>query len=187
MSDASAGAATAQLALPEWARVTEKRRKHIARVMAMLSAWADEIGIHDDERHDWLQAGLLHDALRDASEDELRALAGDGGRETELLHGPAVANLLASRGEANASVLAAIRYHTVGSPDWDRTGRALYMADFLEPGRHFARSDRAFLATQVPHDFDGVFRQVLRARLEYALREGFTLFPETVGLWNEVR
>jgi HD superfamily phosphohydrolase YqeK len=61
------------------------------------------------------------------------------------------------------------------------------MADFLEPGRSFSRRDRAFLATQVPHDFDGVFRQVLRARLEYALREGYTLFPETVALWNAVR
>jgi hypothetical protein len=49
------------------------------------------------------------------------------------------------------------------------------------------KSYRAFLAVQVPHDFDGVFRQVLRTRLEHALREGFTLFPETVGLWNEVR
>jgi 2-amino-4-hydroxy-6-hydroxymethyldihydropteridine diphosphokinase len=155
--------------------------------MAMLATWADQIGAAPAERNDWLQAGLLHDALRDAPEDELRRLANDGGRETELLHGPAVANFLAAHGEANASVLAAIRYHTVGSPDWDRTGRALYMADFLEPGRHFARRDRAFLAAQVPHDFDGVFRQVLRARLEYALREGFTLFPETVGLWNEVR
>ena len=187
MSHANVGTIAAQLRLPDWARVTDKRRRHIARVMTVLTAWADEIGIDDAERHDWLQAGLLHDALRDASEEELRALAGDGGRETELLHGPAVANLLAARGEANASVLAAIRYHTVGSPDWDRTGRALYMADFLEPGRQFAKRDRACLATQVPHDFDGVFRQVLRARLEYALREGFTLFPETVGLWNEVR
>jgi len=187
MSDTHSGVAAAHLALPDWARVTDKRRKHIARVMAMLAWWADEIGIDADERHDWLQAGLLHDALRDASDDDLRALARDDGRETELLHGPAVANLLASRGESNASVLAAIRYHTVGSPDWDRTGRALYMADFLEPGRQFARRDRAFLAAQVPHDFDGVFPQVLRARLEYALREGFTLFPETVALWNEVR
>lgn len=187
MTHAGVGVSTPALALPDWARVTDKRKRHIARVMAMLATWADEIGVGADERHDWLTAGLLHDALRDAPEEELRRLANDGGRETELLHGPAVANLLASRGEANASVLAAIRYHTVGSPDWDRTGRALYMADFLEPGRQFARRDRAFLAAQVPHDFDGVFRQVLRARLEYALREGFTLFPETVGLWNEVR
>ena len=91
------------------------------------------------------------------------------------------------KANTNTSLLDAIRFHTVGSPNWDRTGRALYMADFLEPGRGFAKRDRAFLAYQVPHDFDGVFRQVLRARLEHALREGFTLFPETVGLWNEVR
>ncbi len=84
-------------------------------------------------------------------------------------------------------MLDAVRYHTIGYLDWDRTGRALFMADFLEPGRNFARRDRAFLAAQVPTDFDGVFRQVLRARLEHSLREGFSLFPETVDLWNVVR
>jgi 2-amino-4-hydroxy-6-hydroxymethyldihydropteridine diphosphokinase len=175
------------LALPAWARVTEKRRRHIARVIALLMRWADAIDVSADERDAWFQAGLLHDALRDAPEADLRELTREPEREAELLHGPAVANLLASRGEGAPGVLLAIRYHTVGSPDWDRTGRALYMADFLEPGRSFSRRDRAFLATQVPHDFDGVFRQVLRARLEYALREGYTLFPETVALWNAVR
>jgi 2-amino-4-hydroxy-6-hydroxymethyldihydropteridine diphosphokinase len=175
------------LVLPDWAKVSDKRRKHIARVTTLLMQWADEIGISDEERRDWMHAGLLHDALRDADESELRRLAKDPVREEELLHGPAVANLLAPSGEVRAAALLAIRYHTVGSPDWNRTGKALYMADFLEPGRSFARSDRAFLARQVPHDFDGVFRQVLRARLEYALREGYTLFPETVGLWNAVR
>jgi len=173
--------------LPAWARASDKRRKHIARVLALLMQWADELRITPEEREAWYSAGLLHDALRDAPEEELRSLANDPHREAELLHGPAVANLLAERGEATESVLNAIRFHTVGSPDWDRTGKALYMADFLEPGRGFARRDRAFLATQVPHDFDGVFRQVLRARLEYALREGYTLFPETVALWNVVR
>jgi 2-amino-4-hydroxy-6-hydroxymethyldihydropteridine diphosphokinase len=61
------------------------------------------------------------------------------------------------------------------------------MADYLEPGRPFARTDRAFLAAQVPHDFDGVFRQVVRSRLEWTLREGKMIFPESVGLWNAVR
>lgn len=176
-----------RLELPAWAKVSGKRQLHIARVTMMLMQWADEIGISDEERQDWKHAGVLHDALRDADESELRELAKDPLREEELLHGPAVANLLANRRDVSESALLAIRYHTVGSPDWDRTGKALYMADFLEPGRSFARRDRAFLANQVPHDFDGVFRQVLRARLEYALREGYTLFPETVGLWNAVR
>ena len=83
--------------------------------------------------------------------------------------------------------LDAIRFHTVGSVSWGRLGRALYMADYLEPGRKFSRADRAYLAAQVPHDFDATFRQVVRARLEWSLREGMRLYPEAVVLWNAVR
>ena len=90
-------------------------------------------------------------------------------------------------GETAESVLAAVRWHTVGFAGWDRAGRALYMADFLEPGRGFMKADRAFLVEHLPHDFDGVFRQVVRMRLEWTLREGKALFPEAVGLWNSVR
>ena len=67
------------------------------------------------------------------------------------------------------------------------SGRALYMADYLEPGRKFSRTDRAYLAAQAPHDFDATFRQVVRARLEWSLREGMRLYPEAVVLWNSVR
>jgi 2-amino-4-hydroxy-6-hydroxymethyldihydropteridine diphosphokinase len=176
-----------RIALPEWAQVGEKRRKHIARVVALLDQWADAMRLSDEEREAWRMAGIHHDALRDAPDEELRRLTGDAEREAEILHGPAAANVLAANGGAPPGVLSAIRHHTVGSPDWDRTGKALFMADFLEPGRNFCRRDRAFLAAQVPTDFDGVFRQVLRARLEHSLREGHSLFPETVALWNAVR
>jgi HD superfamily phosphohydrolase YqeK len=179
--------AGAELTLPSWAQVSDKRRKHIGRVVALLDDWAEAMHLSSEERDAWRMAGIHHDALRDAPEDQLRRLAGDATREVEILHGPAVATLLAEKGGFAPGVLSAIRYHTVGSPEWDRTGRALFMADFLEPGRNFARRDRAFLAAQVPTDFDGVFRQVLRARLEHSLREGFSLFPETVDLWNAVR
>jgi 2-amino-4-hydroxy-6-hydroxymethyldihydropteridine diphosphokinase len=145
------------------------------------------MGISPDERSEWLDAARWHDALRDAPREELRRLARNAPYEPEMLHGPAAAARLEVDGERRSSVLNAIRYHTVGSPEWERTGRALYMADFLEPGRSFSREDRAFLTAQVPHDFDGVFRQVVRMRLVYALNEGHTLFPETVQLWNSIR
>ena len=183
----AAGTGSLPVELPTWAKVTPKRRAHIERVTTLLSSWADALRISSAEREEWLRAGALHDALRDAPDAELRRLTGDETRDAEVLHGPAAAALLESLGESNRSVLLAIRYHTVGSAEWDRVGRALFMADFLEPGRSFTRRDRAFLAEHAPHDFDGVFRQVLRARLEYALREGYALFPETVALWNSVR
>ena len=172
--------------LPAWARVTEKRRAHIARVTALLDRWASELRVAPDEARAWHDAGRFHDALRDAPEAELRALVPDVSLPAQILHGPAAAAQLVRDGETRTHVLEAIRWHTVGNGAWARTGRALYMADFLEPGRAFARADRAFLAAHLPHDFDGVFRQVVRQRLEWSLREGNRLYPETVSLWNDV-
>ena len=174
--------------LPSWSRVSEKRIAHIGRVTALLDQWAHALGLPSEGARAWHDAGVYHDALRDASDDELRALAGDvPGYTTDMLHGPAAASRMEAEGETRRELLDAVRFHTVGSSQWGRLGRALYMADYLEPGRKFSRSDRAYLASQVPHDFDATFRQVLRARLEWGLREGMRLFPEAVALWNTVR
>jgi 2-amino-4-hydroxy-6-hydroxymethyldihydropteridine diphosphokinase len=181
MSDA------ASIDLPPWAQVSEKRRGHIARVTALLEQWARAMRLDEAETAAWRDAGLWHDALRDAPEAELRALVPDPAYPPQMLHGPAVARRLEGAGERRTDMLSAIRWHTVGAPDWGRLGRALYMADFLEPGRKFMIADRRFLADHAPHDFDGVFRQVVRMRIEWSLREGNLLYPETVALWNSVR
>lgn len=174
--------------LPSWACVAEKRRGHILRVTSLLADWAEQMRVDSAERREWIDAGLWHDAIKDLPEIELRALAGpDSDLEAPLLHGPAVAGKLTTLGEARSGVLEAIRFHSIGAAHWGRTGQALYMADFLEPGRGFAKRDRAFLAAQVPHDFNGAFRQVVRSRLEWSLREGHSLHPETIQLWNQVR
>ena len=179
---------TAGVALPPWARVSEKRRMHIERVTALLDSWAARLALSPEEAQAWHDAGRLHDALRDASEPLLRELAGDSPDYfLEMLHGPAAAEQLRRDGEKRSDVLDAVRFHTIGSVAWGRVGRALYMADYLDPGRGFARADRAYLAAQVPTDFDGTFRQVVRSRLEWALREGMRLYPEAVALWNDVR
>jgi HD superfamily phosphohydrolase YqeK len=175
------------IALPAWAEVTETRRGHIARVTALLDFWATALRLPAREAAAWHDAGLWHDALRDAAEATLRSLTGDTDNPAKTLHGAAAAVRLERDGERRADVLDAIRYHTIGHAGWAGTGRALYMADFLEPGRHFARADRAFLAAHVPHDFDGVFRQVVRARIEWALREGHAVFEQTIALWNSLQ
>jgi HD superfamily phosphohydrolase YqeK len=173
--------------LPVWAQVSERRLAHIQRVTSLLRAWAAAMRLPPDEANGWIDVGTWHDALRDAPEPELRAITGDRTSPAGLLHGPAVAVKLEAEGERRRNVLDAVRYHTVGSANWDNTGRALYMADYLEPGRKFLAEDRGFLASQVPHNFDGVFRQVVRFRLEWSVREGNHIFPETVALWNSLR
>ena len=140
-----------------------------------------------DEAAEWRDAGAWHDALRDADEATLRRITGDNERPEGMLHGFAAAIRLLEDGESRQDVIDAVQWHTVGFPKWSRAGRALYMADFLEPGRKFMQTDRAFLASLVPERFDEVFRQVVRMRLEWTVREGKGLAVETVQLWNSVR
>ncbi len=182
-----------ELALPAWARVGEKRRAHIARVVTLVDAWAPHVAADAGEARAMHDAALWHDALRDAPEGELRALAATDEQAdatstpVDLLHGPASAAMLARTGERRVEVLDAVRWHTLGSAGWGPVGRVLYLADFLEPGRKFAVADRAFLAAQVPHDFAGAFRQTVRMRLQWSLNEGKQLYAPTVELWNAVR
>jgi HD superfamily phosphohydrolase YqeK len=177
----------APLELPSWAQVGAARRQHIERVVALLEEWAAKMKLPADEVSRWRAAGTLHDALRDADEPMLRALSGEGQRPAEILHGPAAAVRAEQDGERRADVLTAVRFHTVGSSSWDRTGKALYLADFLEPGRKFLREERKALAARVPRDLDAAFRACVQLRIEYTLEKGGELFPETVTLWNAVR
>jgi 2-amino-4-hydroxy-6-hydroxymethyldihydropteridine diphosphokinase len=178
---------TVILPLPVWAVVGEKRRAHIARVVALLAQWADRMHVPADEAQAWHDAGLWHDALRDADESALRTITKDEQRPLGLLHGPAASMLLSYEGESRVDVLDAIQWHTVGWVHWQRVGRALYMADFLEPGRQFMRAERAYLAANVPTAFNDTFRQVVQLRMEWAVREGKALASETVALWNSLQ
>lgn len=162
------------MSLPDWAQVTPPRRAHIERVVALLSSWADAMRVTAQERERWLRAGWLHDALRDAP------------LEDQLAHGAAAAERAAADGERDRGVLDAVRYHTIGYPDWDAVGRMLYLADFLDPGRSFDPRDRADLAGRVPKERDVVLKDVARRRLEWVLRSGWRLAPETVAFWNRL-
>lgn len=161
------------MSVPPWAQVSTQRRAHIERVVAMLESWADAMHVPAAERARWLRAGWLHDALRDAPLPDATA------------HGPAAADRAAAEGERDRGILDAVRYHTIGSPDWDDVGRMLYLADFLEPGRDKkVAPDRDDLAQSVPAERDRVLREVARRRIEWILRSGWALPPSTVAFWN---
>lgn len=174
-------------AIPAWAEVTDARREHVGRVMTLLERWASATDVSADERARWLRAAALHDALKDAPVDRQRALAAEAGLDDlapALLHGPAAAVRAARDGEADRGVLLAVTYHSIGHPDWDRVGRMLYLADYLEPGRTYHDSRRAAYAKRVPDTPDDVLRAVVAERLRWLVKSAWPVRPETVGLWN---
>ncbi|MGH7582474.1 MAG: HD domain-containing protein [Gemmatimonadales bacterium] len=167
--------------LPAWAVVTPGRRAHIERVVALLREWATALRLDAAETRRWLRAGWLHDALRDAPENEMRRWAPEVEGPVALRHGPAAAARAELEGETDADILSAVRWHSVGWPGWGPVGRALYCADFLEPGRPFDRPERAALARSFPDDADRVVCEVVSRRVSHAAARGWSLPPETTA------
>jgi HD superfamily phosphohydrolase YqeK len=165
--------------LPEWTEAKPKRREHMGRVAALMREWARALGLPASEVDRWTAAGWLHDALRDADPETLRSQvpAEYRGLPGKLLHGPAAAERL--RGQADDELVEAVRCHTVGSRRFGTLGRALYLADFLEPGRTFAPEWTEELRRRMPAEMDAVLREVVRSRVRHVGESGATLHPET--------
>jgi HD superfamily phosphohydrolase YqeK len=172
--------------LPDWAVVTPARLAHIERVAALAARWAEELGVPDNERHRWLRAVWLHDALRDAPPEVLERWASSTPGPLELRHGPASAARAKAEGETDRGVLDAVRYHSIGLAEWDMVGRVLYCADYLEPGRKQARDWRAEMAERFPREPSLVLRQVARARVGHMVSSGRRLLEPTVRFWNSL-
>jgi 2-amino-4-hydroxy-6-hydroxymethyldihydropteridine diphosphokinase len=172
--------------LPTWARTTLTRRAHIARVAALMETWARALDVGDTEVLRWAAAAWLHDSLRDEDPEVLRPNVSPEERDLPgpVLHGPAAAAHL--KGQVDPRVAAAVRYHTIGHPSLDRLGRALYLADFLEPGREFAVDWRASLTARMPHDLDDVLVEVVAARVGHLLERRNPIRPETAAFWSAI-
>lgn len=172
--------------LPAWAEADEARRTHMARVAALMGAWSEELGVPEADRVRWLAVAWLHDALRDADPEVLR---GHVPRELRLLpgpllHGPATAERLRLDGVTDEEVLGAVAYHTLGHPSLGTLGKALYAADFLEPGRDLLNDWRDALRVRMPEELDEVVRELVAARIVHLVERGSPMRPETVAFWN---
>ena len=172
--------------LPEWSKVSRSRHGHMERVSDLMGEWAAEMGLRKRERRRWRAVGLLHDALKGARGRDMKRWVRRRIRDlpVPVLHGPAAAARLRTEGVDDFPFLNAIAYHTLGHSCLDELGRALYAADFLEPGRRVQPKMRAALRERMPQDLDDVVREIVGARLRYMIKKDRVVRPETVGFWN---
>ena len=174
------------IVFPRWAHIRESRRSHVEGVAALVSAWANEMGVSVDERRRWHKAVVLHDALKDAPEILLEELVPEWWNIPSLRHGPAAALLAERDGETDTGVLDAVRYHSVGYAGWELVGKVLFLADYLEKGRDFHTERHSDFISRVPKEMDATLRAVTAERLAGVLAYNFPLLPETVEFWNSL-
>jgi 2-amino-4-hydroxy-6-hydroxymethyldihydropteridine diphosphokinase len=179
-------AAGRELEFPDWAVANRRRRDHCARVGQLMRSWAKTLDLGKKEARRWRAAGLLHDALKDADPESLRAeLTRHTDWPAPLLHGPASAEWLQAEGVEDEEFLRAIAYHTTGHPDFGRIGQALYLADYLEPGRGRSRRRDAWRA-RLPAAWSDVLIEVAASKIRTLLTRGLPIPAETTDFWNRI-
>lgn len=170
--------------LPPWSEASNGRRGHMARVGGLMAEWARALRLSRGEVERWCRTGVLHDCLRDAPPERLRSEVSTRFRDLPpaALHGPAAAERLS--GQIDEEMADAIRFHTLGYSGWGQLGRALYLADYLEPGREWDAEARARLRERVPTEFSTVLREVAGERLARLIGQQKPVRPESVAFWN---
>ena len=158
------------------------------RVSNLLREWAVVRGESDDEIIRWAASGYLHDVLRDAEPAELKEIVGveSQGVPSTALHGPAAATRLRSEGVFDEDLLLAVAYHTFGHPDFGTLGTALYVADFLEPGRSDQQNWRAALRDRMPSELEAVALEIAAARVTRLVERRQALRSETASFWSSL-
>ncbi|HYG56678.1 MAG TPA: bis(5'-nucleosyl)-tetraphosphatase (symmetrical) YqeK, partial [Symbiobacteriaceae bacterium] len=118
-------------------------------------------------------------------EGRRRGLIIDPAEEAQphLLHGPVAAALLAEQGLiTDQAVLDAIRWHTTGRPGMSMLEKVIWVADYIEPGRHFPEVSKVRLAAT--QDLDRALIMALDNSIAHVLQRGWLLHVYTVHTRN---
>jgi len=165
--------------------MSEARREHTIRVGRLLWKWSRALEFKRRKRIRWRAAGVLHDSLKEEAPDVLRGEIASGALWPDpLLHGPACAARLRAAGVRDEKLLLAIMYHTTGHASLGRLGQALYMADYLDPGRYGKVRKRAEWRRRMPFDWEAVLEEVAAAKIKSLIDRGVPIPRVTMDFWN---
>lgn len=179
-------------------RLSDFRFEHVCRVrdtaFIIGTAWR-VMGI-DIDLHKLETAAMLHDVAKEdhtlLKDTSLHAQINWGRELTEtpsLLHaalGAYVAETVF--GITDANILRAIAYHPTGHPEFDWIGEALYLADFMEPGRPYLTQDEQTALLQLAKaDRIAALLEVCRRKQAKVLEKGRTPHPLSIAYENRLR
>jgi len=142
---------------------------------------------HGEEPVRAATAGLLHDCGRFASIEQIEAearrravvLPPEDRPYAKVWHALLSADVAASDfGVTDESVLRAIRLHPTGEAEMSRLDRIIFLADYIEPTRHF--DGLMELRRLAERDLDNAFRHALECKLRHIRDQGRPLHPRSL-------
>ena len=171
-------------------RLSDKRYEHTLNVRKMAVKLAKR---HDADEDRAALAALLHDAAKEISKDEMRAIMkahpeyAEGGEErpTPVWHGICAAILARTEwGVTDEAVLSAIACHTAGKAGMTQLDKILYLADMTSAERDWPGVEK--LRKLEMKDLDVAMLAALRQTNGFVLSEGKPLDPERKAAYEDI-
>ncbi len=172
------------------ALLTEHSFAHCLRTAETAAVLAEKH--HEDVRAAKL-AGLTHDVARDLSDEELLARARDlcldilpaEADRPYLLHAKVGACMLSPAvGVEERPVAQAVECHTFGSPKMTNLDKIVYLADMIEPQRHFAGIEE--LRILAARDLHSAYVAGFKRQFIELIERNRVLHPNTLDAWNAI-
>ncbi|GEL13483.1 HD superfamily NAD metabolism hydrolase [Lapidilactobacillus concavus DSM 17758] len=171
------------------AHLSDYRYQHCLRVEKQAMRIAQEIGA--DVTRAGI-AGLLHDYAKERTDEAFRVMITAQHLDAELLnYGNAIWHGVVGRyfveqelGIHDAAILQAIGRHTVGDPHMTTLDKIVFVADYVEPGRHFPGVEAAREA--LANSLDQAVAVELQQTISHLVERHVKIYPTTFATYNEL-
>lgn len=170
-------------------QLTEHRYQHTIGVMETAIQLAEQYGADLKKAE---LAAIFHDYAKFRPKEEMAQIIKDQKMpevlleyNSELWHAPVGAFLVETEvGLNDHEVLDAIRYHTSGRPDMTLLEKIVYVADYIEPGRHFPGVDK--VRELAKKDLNKALIKSIRNTIEFLMKKKQPIFPDTFYTYNDL-
>ncbi|MEH7505986.1 bis(5'-nucleosyl)-tetraphosphatase (symmetrical) YqeK [Neobacillus drentensis] len=170
-------------------QLTDHRYQHTLGVMETAIALAKRFGGNEQQAE---LAAIFHDYAKFRPKEEMKEIIVSHGFPQDLLefnselwHAPAGAYLVKKEaGISDPEVLDAIRYHTSGRPGMTLLDKIIYLADYIEPGRHFPGVEE--VREMAKENLDKALIKAIQNTIVFLLKKNQTVYPDTFYTYNEI-
>ena len=170
-------------------QLTEHRYQHTIGVMETAIKLAEKYG-GDVQKAEL--AAIFHDYAKFRPKEEMKQIIVDQKMPAELLeynselwHAPVGAYLAEKEaGITDEEVLDAIQYHTSGRVGMTLLDKIIYLADYIEPGRHFPGVEE--VRSLADEDLNKALIQSMKNTIQFLMKKNQPVFPDTFKAYNSI-
>ncbi|WP_221565706.1 bis(5'-nucleosyl)-tetraphosphatase (symmetrical) YqeK [Alkalihalobacillus sp. TS-13] len=170
-------------------QLTEHRYQHTIGVMDTAVELAERYGADSEKA---MMAAIFHDYAKFRPKEEMKTIILEQGLGEDLLrygselwHAPVGAYLVEKEaGMKDEEILLAISSHTSGRVRMSMLEKIIFLADYIEPGRHFPGVED--VREVAKEDLNEAVKQSLMNTITFLMKRNQLVFPETLHTYNDI-